>query len=1077
MATGSLSQHDLSETAEAGQIADVLQSNCRRWKLLDLLTMLSRSALAGLVLLGSAFLIDHWAYLLVDNGSLGSLGRWLYFLLLVILFPPASIYFIGCSLRGRINPLYVAQQIEAISPEIRNSVSNYWQIKDSNYTHPSIAQSMEKQAYLDLDNERALDGADATTTSWWGYSSLASMAVTAIYFACMPNPSLQTMHRILIPWDDVQRPSEIIIDQIEPGEIEINYGATVTFSAKVDRISEGQPVHLITKSLDGTSARQKHLMMLNNNKYEFTLDEVPHGIQQSFRYWIEAGDPSGRTALSKQFKVQVIPAPSIRVTQVKTTRPAYTNLPASSSSTQFNLEALEGSRVQIHATANAAIDSAWLLLRTRDGGSQRQAMEVTDELTAASELELRVDSEQIPLYSGYQVFFKSKSGKTNPHAIEYSITTLQDLAPLIEFTQPASREVRNGPVELAANQTLQLEWEAYDPDFALSSVSMVITRQAHDDIRVELLEPTQSQEMQRRFNTKFTPTKLGLTPGTRITLYGEAADNRKTVSNPRPNQSQSEHLVIHVTAPVDTPETPDEENGTDDGDMTQQPSDNMEDAPNEMGSEEGMAPDGGSNSSGEGETGGSSQNSEEGGEPNNENGGSGGQGNPSEESNDGKGENASADRGGPPSDTNDGNSDNDMPGDNNPESEAGTDTGNAGTGESSNNSDSGESGNDSNAQDTADTGESIQSSDESVSGQSTGESGNQNNSGNTPEREGEEGGAKSDDKHDGDIFDKLLDRLRDMQNQESPTGDTPSNEPPQTPPMNQGDENPTEQSSNEKPATTDGNSDSMQSVEGQPNTQTDSGKPKTGDPANQQADDASANPDAQGMNTKDPMKDPRNGDVGDSGEQVEDMGGSDTDTTQTGGPQQSEKSDMSAGDENNPNGENVTDTPGTQESTDSPGATDHSAGAEANSQSGTGQQDAEQVDNLGLPEQIDESEEAQLEYAKRATDLALKYLRDHQDNPSDDLLEDLGITAEQLREMVARYEALQQDTTDAGKTVLSDTLKSLGLRPTTQSGIRQVKSNQQDVQGVRGSGALSGLPAHLQHRFKSFRTGTNVSDE
>ena len=282
-------------------------------------------------------------------------------------------------------------------------------------------------------------------------------------------------------------------------------------------------------------------------------------------------------------------------------------------------------------------------------------MEVTDELTAASELELRVDSEQIPLYSGYQVFFKSKSGKTNPHAIEYSITTLQDLAPLIEFTQPASR--KHATARGVGCQSDAATRGGLHPDFALSSVSAVITRQAHDDIR-GVAEP-QSQEMQRRFNTKFTPTKLGLTPGTRITLYGEAADNRKTVSNPRPNQSQSEHLVI-CNRPVDTPETPDEENGTDDGDMTQQPSDNMEDAPNEMGSEEGMAPDGGSNSSGEGETGGSSQNSEEGGEPNNENGGSGGQGNPSEESNDGKGENASADRGGPPSDTNDGNSDNDM---------------------------------------------------------------------------------------------------------------------------------------------------------------------------------------------------------------------------------------------------------------------------------------------------------------------------------------------------------------------------------------------------------------------------------
>ena len=73
-----------------------------------------------------------------------------------------------------------------------------------------------------------------------------------------------------------------------------------------------------------------------------------------------------------------------------------------------------------------------------------------------------------------------------------------------------------------------------------------------------------------------------------------------------------------------------------------------------------------------------------------------------------------------------------------------------------------------------------------------------------------------------------------------------------------------------------------------------------------------------------------------------------------------------------------------------------------------GQKDASPTDELGLPEEVEDTEQARLEYTRKATDLALKYLRNHQDNPSDELLEDLGITAEQLREMVSRYEQLQQ---------------------------------------------------------------------
>ena len=75
MGTGSISHHDLTASPEAGHVADVLQTSCRRWKLLDILLIFSRTVLAGLLILGSAFAIDHWTYLLLQDGSLGSIGR------------------------------------------------------------------------------------------------------------------------------------------------------------------------------------------------------------------------------------------------------------------------------------------------------------------------------------------------------------------------------------------------------------------------------------------------------------------------------------------------------------------------------------------------------------------------------------------------------------------------------------------------------------------------------------------------------------------------------------------------------------------------------------------------------------------------------------------------------------------------------------------------------------------------------------------------------------------------------------------------------------------------------------------
>ena len=126
---------------------------------------------------------------------------------------------------------------------------------------------------------------------------------------------------------------------------------------------------------------------------------------------------------------------------------------------------------------------------------------------------------------------------------------------------------------------------------------------------------------------------------------------------------------------------------------------------------------------------------------------------------------------------------------------------------------------------------------------------------------------------------------------------------------------------------------------------------------------------------------------------------------------------------------------------------------------------------------LTEQELANLKYTRKATDLALQYLKDKQHDPDQELLDDLGITAEQMREMLARYEKLKSDKTPQGNQALEESLRALGLRNSKNLNPRTVNVQAENVAGVRNAGVVSGLPADLRQKFRSFRKGTNVSDQ
>ena len=129
---------------------------------------------------------------------------------------------------------------------------------------------------------------------------------------------------------------------------------------------------------------------------------------------------------------------------------------------------------------------------------------------------------------------------------------------------------------------------------------------------------------------------------------------------------------------------------------------------------------------------------------------------------------------------------------------------------------------------------------------------------------------------------------------------------------------------------------------------------------------------------------------------------------------------------------------------------------------------------LGLPDDLPDTDEANLEYAKKATSLALKYLKDQQKNPDPDLLKDLGITAEELRAMVRRYEKLQQQSQQNGENrgELDETLRSLGLRPANHRRARRQQLPKESAGGLNEQAAESGLPDKFRQQFNAFKKGT-----
>lgn len=165
---------------------------------------------------------------------------------------------------------------------------------------------------------------------------------------------------------------------------------------------------------------------------------------------------------------------------------------------------------------------------------------------------------------------------------------------------------------------------------------------------------------------------------------------------------------------------------------------------------------------------------------------------------------------------------------------------------------------------------------------------------------------------------------------------------------------------------------------------------------------------------------------------------------------------------------------GTQSASDQAGGNSPGSGSSSNNTSGG---------RSGMDGPVGEgtsADEANLEYTKKATDLALEYLEDQQIDPDPKLLDRLNWTEDDLKDFVKRWKELkrQADSGDARKKrEWEQTLKSLGMGD-VQVEKQQFQGESDDQQGYREDGSVGGPPPGFADRMKAYsRKRNQVRDE
>ncbi|HEV3005069.1 MAG TPA: hypothetical protein VGX78_11440 [Pirellulales bacterium] len=505
----------------------------RHVKSVDLAGAIMRLVVGSLVYLLLAAVVDQW----LVPGGLGFVGRLVTLLLFLTGLVSFAALWLGPLVLRRINPVFAAHTIESSQPGMKNSLINFLLLRSSpEGLAQRIYQAMEEQAVSGLTTVSVESAVDRTPLIRLLYALLAIVALAAVYQVASPKSPMASIRRVLAPWADIAPPTRVVIDEILPGNAEKYHDQLLTVSALVKGLKAGEPVTLHYWTGDGQVVDGRVGMSLPELGYRYQAELPPGGtgLQQDMEYTITAGD-----AVSQRYRIEVRTAPSVVVTELTYDYPPYTKLPQRVVERQGDIQALEGTQVTVRAAASHDIKSVHLDFDCN--GSRDQEMKIDGrQASAAFPLLLKAKSDQ-PEHASYQLRFTNTNGDENPKPVRYTIEVQRDEPPEIAVVEP--RPDGDEELTLRLGSPLKLAFEALDPDFELSAVSVHARRGKVTLFNHSMLaEPRAGRyDGQYLFNSGAHKLKAG----DEVEFWISADDNRQ----PQPNHTETSRIKVRIVPP------------------------------------------------------------------------------------------------------------------------------------------------------------------------------------------------------------------------------------------------------------------------------------------------------------------------------------------------------------------------------------------------------------------------------------------------------------------------------------------------------------------------------------------------
>ncbi len=490
--------------------------------------MLLAAGTLGLLLV--AVIFDHW----IVSGGLGFWGRALFLAVFVI----GATTFLATQvlplLVRKINPLYAAQTIERSQPTLKNALVNFLFFRaDRSGVNPVVYEAVEEQAATGLAGAHADAAVDRSKLIHVGYVLLGILLVCAVYAIVSPKDLFQTAGRIAMPWAEISAPTQTRITEVVPGAAQAFRGQQVAVSAQIHGLAEGDKAVLYYSTDDGQIVDRAVALAPPAEGYKYACG-LPGGeasLQQDVTYRIEAGD-----AISPEYRITVVAAPTIFVRSLEYKYPSYTGLVSQRVEREGDIKAIEGTEITLDALANGEIQTAYVDFAC-DGKPDLRMRADGDLAKVSFRLKLNEDRASAE-HPSYQVTFTNAAGQQNPQPVQHQIEVTRDLSPEIEFIAPRQEEM-----DLPLNGELEWEVVANDPDFKLGLVKLSATRGKQPLFDKLLLSEPHRGQFVAKF--KFQPEKLGLKAGDVVEYSALAEDNK----SPGPNRTETAKRRVRIISP------------------------------------------------------------------------------------------------------------------------------------------------------------------------------------------------------------------------------------------------------------------------------------------------------------------------------------------------------------------------------------------------------------------------------------------------------------------------------------------------------------------------------------------------